>query len=120
MAGLLAARLSTGATPEERALAAHALGNSRSQVEHLGVLLRALLTDVPVVQAAAAQTLAIALEDDTVDRRDRVSNAMRGIAKALGQPPELDFLTRKLFFPRTRALMRQSIREIRARRERRG
>jgi HEAT repeat protein len=78
----VAERLANAPTPEERAAAACALGNFRTPGDHLDALLHALFNDAPIVQADAAHALGFALEDERAELRDRVSLALRRLARA--------------------------------------
>lgn len=77
----VAERVKRGTTPEERASAASTLGGTGAGVEHLDVLVHALLHDVAVVQASAAFALSQALEDESEERRELVSRALHGLRR---------------------------------------
>jgi hypothetical protein len=76
----VAERLTQAKAAEERAVAAYTLSNLRAGGDHLDVLLRALLHDVPAVQAGAAYALSFALEDEREELRERVSQAFHRLS----------------------------------------
>jgi HEAT repeat protein len=76
MAARVAERLKHAPTPEERAAAAGVLGNLGAQTDYLDDLVEAILHDVPSVGAEAASTLALAVEDERGERRDRIARAL--------------------------------------------
>jgi HEAT repeat protein len=80
-AAAVADRLARAPTSEEKAAAASVLANLEAAADHLDLLLEALVTEAPAVQAGAAAALAAVLDGPDDAERGAVSRALRTLRR---------------------------------------